>query len=186
MNRKILPIAIAAAVALAGCSRGGDPTPEQAARNDYTRIVAGADAVMFGDVLGYRPGAPEPERVSTTCTTARCAIGFGRPFGTSSFSAETVDLEVRPDRNGVRQVVERSSSDSSDVTVFGGWMEHSFFGSQANLIEADDNPNKGATVLYSYALGAVRQAIPRRKAGRHGPASSSAATPASPATSSPW
>ena len=151
--RKFIPVI--AVIALAGCSSGdpGPITPEQAARADYARIAAAADTVMFGDVLGYLPGAADPERVGAACAAGYCSIGFGRAFGSDGFSVDEVELEILPDRNGVRKVVERGSTERSDVTVFGGWMKHSFFGSQANLVTDEKSPNAGATVVYSFAIG---------------------------------
>ena len=108
---------------------------------------------MFGDVVGYRPGASEPERVKAVCLARQCSFGFGRTFGSGSFSLDSVNIEVRPDRNGVREVVERGSSDRFDVTAFGGWMKRSFFASRVNPVKDDENPNRGATVMYSYVLG---------------------------------
>ena len=144
-----------AALALIGCSGGGPgvPTPDEAARADYARIAGAANIVMFGDVLGYRAGEAEPVRVPAACNDKSCSIGFGRPFGSGSFSVDTVKLQILPDRNGVREVVERKVSDTVEVTVFGGWMKHGVFGSQVNLVKDGKNPNHGATVLYSYAIG---------------------------------
>lgn len=147
-------LAMLALAALPGCM-GGDRTltAEGVARVDYARIAAQADTVIFGDALGYPQGATAAVRVPTVCLKAKCSIGFGRVFSGKNFSLEDVELEVLPDRNGVRLVVERGSSETSDATVFGGWMESSFFASQANLFTDEENPNFGATMLYSYAVG---------------------------------
>ena len=162
-----------AALALIGCSGGGPdvPTPDEAARADYARIAGAANIVMFGDVLGYRAGSAEPERVPVACNGKSCSIGFGRPFGSGSFSVDSVKLRILPDRNGVREVVERKVSDTVEVTVFGGWMKHGFFGSQVNLVKDGKNPNHGATVLYSYAIGygaGKNPAVPRGTASWQG------------------
>ena len=156
---RTLSMAAAAAlalVALSGCLRDSDnvpPTVEEIARDDYARIAGDANVILFGDAVGYRAGATTAERVPTVCRDASCSLGFRRAFSADSFSAEDVELEVLTGRNGVRLVVERSSSDETDVTVFGGWMEHSFFASQANLFTDETNLNHGATVFYSYVLG---------------------------------
>ena len=156
---RTLSMAAAAAlalVALSGCLRNSDsvpPTVEEIARDDYTRIAGDANVILFGDAVGYRAGATTAERVPTVCRDASCSLGFRRAFSADSFSAEDVELEVSTGRNGVRLVVEHSSSDETDVTVFGGWMEHSFFASQANLFTDETNLNHGATVFYSYVLG---------------------------------
>ena len=141
-------------IALSGCLRDSDPpTVEEIARDDYARIAGDANVILFGDALGYRAGATAAERVPSVCREARCSLGFRRPFSADSFSAEDVELAVSTGRNGVRLVVERSSSEETDVTVFGGWMEHSFFASQATLFTSETNLNHGATVFYSYVLG---------------------------------
>ena len=144
---KTFPTAALAALALAalpGCLRSDRiPTAEGMARADYARIAANADTVLFGDALGYRKGETAAERVSAVCIKATCSLGFARTFSGQNFSAEDVELEVLPARNGVRFVVERDSSDTSDVTVFGGWMDRSFFASQANLFTNEKNPNFG-------------------------------------------
>lgn len=159
---KTFPIAalavLALLAALPGCGR--TPTPEAVARADYARIAANADTVLFGDALGYRQGSAAAERVSAVCIKATCSLGFQRAFSGQNFSTDGVDLTLMPARNGVRFVVERGSSDTSDVTVFGGWLEHSFFASQANLFTDEGNPNHGATVLYSYAVGRAAGANP--------------------------
>ena len=152
---RIIPTAALAALTLAalpGCM-SSNPTAETVARADYARIAANADTVLFGDAIGYRKGETTAERVSTVCVKAKCSIGFGRVFSGQAFSAEGVELEVLPDRNGVRLVAERGSSKTSDATVFGGWMDSSFFASQANLVKDEGNPNHGAMLFYSYAVG---------------------------------
>ena len=155
----ILVLTALSLVTLAGClNSGGRPTAEQIARSDYARIAGNANIILFGDALGYRAGATTAERVPTVCREASCSLGFGRVFSTKNFSTSNVDLEVLPGRNGVRLVVERGDSEGAnvndtDVTVFGGWMQHGFFASQANLFTDKENPNYGTTVFYSYTLG---------------------------------
>ena len=147
-------LAVLSLIMLSGCGVGSGPrTPEQIARSDYARIAGKANVILFGDALGYRAGATAAERVPSVCREASCSLGFGRVFTTDGFSADDVDLGVLAGPNGVRLVVERSSSANSDVTVFGGWMDHGFFASQANLFKDEKNPNYGATVFYSYTLG---------------------------------
>ena len=153
---KTSSIAVVAAVSLiglSGCSGDTEPSAEDIARADYGRISANANVMLFGDALGYRAGSAMAERVRSVCREAICSLGFSRTFSTKNFSAEDIELEVLPERNGVRLVVERGSSETADVTVFGGWMEHAFFASQANLFTDETNPNHGSSVHYSYALG---------------------------------
>ena len=151
--------AVLCLMTLTGClSSGGRPTPAQIARADYARIAGNANVILFGDALAYRAGTAEAERVPTACREASCSLGFGRVFSTKNFSASDVELEILPGRNGVRLVVERADSkgdnvNDTDVTVFGGWMEYGFFTSQANFYTDEENPNYGATIFYSYALG---------------------------------
>ena len=158
-----------AALALIGCSGGGPdvPTPDEAARADYARIAGAANIVLFGDVLGYRAGSAEPVRVPAACNDRSCSIGFGRPFGSGSFSVDTVKLEILPDRNGVREVVERKVSDTVEVTVFGGWMKHGFFGSQVNRDQGreESEPWRDRSLFLCHRLR--RGEEPRRSRG-HG------------------
>ena len=141
-------------VVLSGCLHSDTPPGvEEIARDDYTRIVRNSNVVLFGDVMGYRAGATKAERAPTVCQRGSCSIGFGRPFTSKNFSATDAGLEIPGSRGGVRQVLEHSSSKEYDVRVFGGWMEHSFFASQANLFKDETNPNYGTTAFYSYAVG---------------------------------
>ena len=75
-------------------------------------------------------------------------------------------MEIPGTRGGVRQVLEHTSSDQSDVRVFGGWMHHSFFASQVNLFKDESNPNYGTTVFYSYAVGNSTGQDPSLSEGR--------------------
>ena len=56
-------------------------------------------------------------------------------------------------RNSVRQVVERGTSERSEVHVFGGWMTHSLFASQADQRINELDPDVGAVRTAAYALG---------------------------------
>ena len=152
LSQAALPAALSLAV-LAGCAGDREPTAERAARADYARISGNANVILFGDAIGYRAGSAVSERVRSACREAKCSLGFGRTFSTASFGVGDVELEILPGRNGVRLVVERGSSETADVTAFGGWMEHGFFVSQANLFTDGTNPNHGSTVSYAYALG---------------------------------
>ena len=149
-----LPIlAVLAAIALSACARNGDPTAEQVARSDYASIAESANVALFGDALGYRPGAAAPERAVTVCRDASCSVGFYVTYHARNYSVEALDVEILPQRNGVRSVVERLDSDKLSLTAFGGWMKHSFFASQATLRTNQMNPNHGLTVVYAYAVG---------------------------------
>lgn len=170
-------VAVLAALSLAalpGCIKSDDReavaerevTAEAAARGDYARIAGHANAILFGDGLGYRAGATVAERVSAACRDEVCSLGFGRAFSGQGFSVEDVELELLTARNGVRMVVERGSTGTSDVTVFGGWMNASFFASQANRVTDEKNPNFGATIFYSYAVGLASGWNPSAATGR--------------------
>ena len=132
---------------------GKVPTAEDIARADYTWITENANIILFGDALGYRPGATTAQRAPTICRGTTCSIGFGRPFLTKNFSVEGVELKVLSERNGVRLVSEDTSNKHTENTVFGGWMKYSFFASQATRYVNEENPNQGTTVFYPYVLG---------------------------------
>ncbi len=150
--------ALALAIALAACTHSSDsppppPTPDEEARADYARIVSGANALLNGDELAYFGADDDIERVGVRCLDDVCSAGFARFTRTSDFCLDCVELDLLGERRGVRQVVERGSGEYLDTHVYGGWLDHSFFASQTNLLTHDMLPDKGATVVTNYAVG---------------------------------
>ena len=159
--RKAIPNALAAlalAIVLAACTHSSDsppppPTPDEVARADYARIVSSVNAILAGDRLGYVGTEDEVERVGVRCLVDVCSTGFARFTRPSGFSVETVELELLGEHRGVSLVVERGSGEYADVHVYGGWLDHGLFATETNLLTHDIFPDKGATVVASYALG---------------------------------
>ena len=150
--------ALALAIALAACTHSSDsppppPTPDEAARADYARIVGGANAILLGDQLGYVGTEDDVDRVGVRCLVDVCSAAFSRFSRPNEFSVETVELELLGVRRGVSMVVERGSGEYTDVHVYGGWLDHSLFATESDLLTHDIFPDKGATVVQSYAIG---------------------------------
>ena len=150
--------ALAVAIALAACTHSSEsppppPTADEAARASYANIVSGANALVEGDQLGYFGSDDDVERVGVRCLVDVCSFGFSRFSRPSGFSVENVELELLGERRGVSQVVERGSGEYADVHVYGGWLDHSLFASESVLLTNDIYPDKGATVVISYAVG---------------------------------
>lgn len=150
------PLAVVAA--LAACTHSSDaptpqPTADEVARADYARIVSGANALLEGDQLGYVGTDDDVERTRTRCLDDLCSTGFARLTWPSNFSVDSVELELLGERRGVSLVVERGSGEYTDVHVYGGWLDHSLFATDSNLLTNDIFPHKGATVVQSYATG---------------------------------
>ena len=148
----------AVAIALAACTHKSEtppppPTADEVARADYARIVSGANAVLEGDQLGYFGADDDVERVSVRCLVDVCSFAFSRFTRPSGFSVETVELELLGERRGVRLAVERGSGEYTDVHVYGGWLDHSLFATETDLLTHDIFPDKGATVVTNYAVG---------------------------------
>ena len=157
MNRLTAIGMIALCLAVGACHGSSDNPPLSAdtiAREDYARITAEADVILFGDILGYPEGTRTPTRVPVSCSAGVCSIGFtlwvepGRNFNTDG-----VELEITTGPNGVRQVVERGTSERSEVHVLGGWMTHSLFASQADERINELDPDLGAFRTAAYVLG---------------------------------
>ena len=153
---RIACAASAIAIALAACTRSDEPPPptaDELARADYERIVSGANAVLMGDHLGYFGTDDNVERVGVRCLVDACSTAFARLTRPGNFSVETLELELLGERRGVSLVVERVSGKYADIHVYGGWLDHSFFASQTNLLTNDIYPDRGATVVLAYAVG---------------------------------
>lgn len=159
--RRGFPYAIAAltvAVALAACTHSSEsppppPTADEAARASYASIVSGANAILNGDQFGYFGSDDDVERVGVRCLVDVCSAAFSRFSRPSDLSVESVELELLGERRGVSLVVERGSGEYADVHVYGGWLDHSLFASESALLTHDIFPDKGATVVFSYAAG---------------------------------
>ena len=151
-------VALALAIALAACTHKSEtppppPTADELARADYARIVSGANAVLEGDQLGYFGTDDDVGRVGVRCLVDVCSAGFSRFLRPNNFSVETVQLELLGEHRGVNLVVERGSGQYTDVHVYGGWLDHSLFATEIDLLTHDIFPDKGATVVANYAVG---------------------------------
>ncbi len=145
---------------LAGCMGGGGSSrvpelpPENVAVQDYNRIVENANHVLSTDWLAWVPGKADPDRVSANCKDDLCSIGFSAFVSASrSFSTDVEHIELLPDTNGIRTVVEHASSNFSDTHDYGGWMQHSFFTSAARIFTNDLDPDEGVVRVAAYANG---------------------------------
>ncbi len=163
-------IAFALCALLAGCMSGGSsrvpvPPPEYYVAEDYKRIVQNANHVLSTDWLAWVPGVPEPDRVPVNCKGARCSIGFSAYLSASrSFGAEAEDIELLPDTNGIRTVIEQTSSEFSDAHDYGGWMQHSFFISSARIFTNELDPDEGVLRVGAYANGYSTRTNPEMEA----------------------
>lgn len=163
-------IAFALCALLAGCMSGGSsrvpvPPPEYYVAEDYNRIVQNANHVLSTDWLAWVPGVPEPDRVPANCKDARCSIGFSAYLSAGrSFSVEVEDIELLPDTNGIRTVVEQFSSTFSDVYDYGGWMQYSFFVSSARIFTNELDPDEGVVRVSAYANGYSTRTNPEMEA----------------------
>ena len=150
--------ALVLAVVLAACTHSSDsppppPTADEAARADYARIVSGANAVVKGDQLGYVGTDDDVERAGVRCLVDVCSTAFSRFTRPNDFSVERVELELLGERRGVSLVVERGAGTYTDGHVYGGWLDHSFFATEAALLTSAEWPDQGATVVLSYSVG---------------------------------
>ena len=163
-------IAFALCALVAGCMSGGSsrvpvPPPEYYVAEDYNRIVQNANHVLSTDWLAWVPGVPEPDRVPANCKDARCSIGFSAYLSASgSFGAEVEDIELLPDTNGIRTVIEQTSSKFSDTHDYGGWMQHSFFVSVARIFTNELDPDEGVVRVAAYASGYSTRTNPETEA----------------------
>lgn len=141
-------------LALAACTSGDPPDtrPDAGLRATHARIVAGANSQIVGDAVYYRGPDGEIERETGKCRGAKCTIGFRNSFTPQEgHTLDPVVLEYRGRINSVDVVVETGE----DVSVYGGWMEHSFFGVQANIWTDETDPNAGYVRILPFAVGAA-------------------------------
>ncbi len=137
-----------------GSSRVPELPPENLAVQDYNRIVQNANHVLSTDWLAWVPGKADPDRVSANCKDDLCSIGFSAFLGASrSFSTDIENIELLPDTNGIRTVVEQTSSNFSDSHDYGGWMQHSFFTSAARIFTSDEDPDQGVVQVFATVTG---------------------------------
>ena len=145
---------LAVSIAIAACTRTLDPpTPEEQARETHAAIVSGANTLLLGDRLGYFATDDEVERVNTTCEGDTCAIGFLTLTRANLFSVENTELTLLRERRGVTLVREERSPSYGEIEAYGGWLEHSLFGTQRTLFTNDGDPDKGGTIVTNYSLG---------------------------------
>ena len=145
---------LAAAVVFGACTRTLDPpTPEEQARETHATIVSGANTLLMGDRLGYFATDDAVERTNTTCRGDTCAAGFISVRGASGFSVEDSELTLLRQRRGVALVLEERSQGNRGYEAYGGWLEHSLFGTELALFTDEAGPSRGASVVSSYSLG---------------------------------
>ena len=145
---------LAGAVALAACTRTLDPpTAEEQARETHGAIVSGANALLMGDRLGYFATDDDVERAKTTCRGDTCAAGFISLRDVSRFSVEDSELTLLRGRRGVALAREEGSGTDRSYEVYGGWLEHSLFGTRLTRFTEEAGPSRGASVVSSYSLG---------------------------------
>ena len=145
---------LAVAVTLAACTRTLDPpTPEEQAWETNAAIVGAANALLMGDRLGYFATDDAVERTNTTCRGDTCAAGFISLSGASSFGVEDSELTLLRERRGVSLVRQERSGTDRGYEAYGGWLEHSLFGTRLTLFTEEAGPSRGASIVSSYSLG---------------------------------
>ena len=145
---------LAGAVALAACTRTLDPpTAEEQARETNAAIVGAADTLLMGDRLGYFLTDDEVERTTTTCRGDTCAAGFISLSGAGGFGVEGSELTLLRERRGVSLVRQERSGADRGYEAYGGWLEHSLFGTRLTRFTEEAGPSRGAAVVSSYSLG---------------------------------
>ena len=158
--------ALGVAIALAACTRTLDPpTADEEARETHAGIVSEANILLLGDRLGYFGTDDDVARVNTTCEGDTCAIGFLSVFRTSNVSVENAELELLHERRGVTLVREERSQSYGDSEAYGGWLEHSLFGTQQTLFTDETDPDYGGTIVSNYSLGFSTGENPRAADG---------------------
>jgi hypothetical protein len=148
-------LALAAVLALTACGNSDPATmddPAEPLRDAFARILADADSVLYGDIVNYL-GNRAAERIPTRCRADTCSLGFIRYSDPTRFSVENVDLTLVGTRPGIQIVREDGSFEWTDVEVYGGWMRHAFFATQADLFTNPADPNRGYTRVKAYAVG---------------------------------
>ena len=146
--------ALAGAVTLAACTRTLDPpTPEEQARETNAAIVGAANTLLMGDRLGYFATDDEVERTNTTCRGDTCAAGFTSLSGAGGFGVEGSELTLLRERRGVSLVRQERSGADRGYEAYGGWLEHSLFGTRLTRFSEEAGPSAGASVVFGYSLG---------------------------------
>ena len=154
MRTGLTTAVLAAAIALGACTRTLDPpTPEGQARETHAAIVSGANTLLMGDRLGYFAADDAVERTTTTCRGDTCAAGFISLSGAGSFGVEDSELTLLRERRGVNLVLEQGSGTNRSYEAYGGWLEHSLFGTRLTRFTQEAGPSRGASVGSSYSLG---------------------------------
>ena len=145
---------------LAACA-GGPQTPEQEARTDYVRIVEQANSVLFGEPLGYLGASGALDRSSVLCQGETCITTTTPPIRPNSFNIDEVDIELLPERGGVRPVIESYRDDHLAVDVYGIWLEHSLHGIQRIRYGVPEDLPAEPTHLFAYSVGSSTFDNPR-------------------------
>ncbi len=145
---------LAAAIALAACTRTLDPpTPGEQARETHAAIVGGANTLLMGDRLGWFAADGAVQRTGTTCRGDTCAVGFISLSRAGGFGIEDAELELLRKRRGVSLAREEGSGTDRDYEAYGGWLEHSLFATRLTSFTDEDGPSRGASIVTSYSLG---------------------------------
>ena len=145
---------LAAAIALAACTRTLDPpTPEENARETHAAIVSAANTLLMGDRLGWFEADGAVERTGTTCRGDTCAVGFISLSRASGFGIEDAEIELLRERRGVSLAREEGSGTGRDYEAYGGWLEHSLFATRLARFTDGAGPSRGAAIVTTYSLG---------------------------------
>ena len=125
-----------------------------------TTTVTGSSGGPFAEgesnlvvCLVYSGADDAVERVGVRCLDDTCAAAFARFFRSGEATVNIAALNLLGSRRGVILVVEEASTDNVDVHVYGGWLDHSLFATEAVLLKSDIFPDQGATVALSYSFG---------------------------------
>ena len=129
------------------------PTPEEATKIKYSEISEDANVSLYGDVLGYFDNSDEIERVSVFCKNDLCDVGYSVYIGPRSIGLARSELELLGKRRGVNMLVARTKSTYSNSISYGGWLEHSFFGSNHAEFINEIDPDHGGKRIVNYAIG---------------------------------
>lgn len=145
---------LAAAIALAACTRTLDPpTLGEQARETHAAIVSGANTLLMGDRLGWFATDGAVERTRTTCRGDTCAVGFISLSRAGGLGIDNAELELLRERRGVSLAREEQSGTDRDYEAYGGWLEHSLFATRLTLFTDEAGPSRGASIVSSYSLG---------------------------------
>lgn len=153
-------IMLAAAGALSACRYDVEqppvvvpPTQEEIARSQFGKISSNANVSLYGDVLGYFENSQEMERSKTTCKGAICGVGFFAYAGPSSFSPQHFNLELLEKQGNIRLARGTFKGRFIDAVTYGGWLEHSFFGSHFDEFINEIDPEYGGMRIVNFAVG---------------------------------